>query len=375
MTKPKSKFKSLDAENGVVEKRLIAANVEPVLPIVEATPTINPLHINSSGVVASQRIIRDDDDDSGFGGNDDISSDKNRSNSTTGWLFGLRIAYCIFALICLVEGIQAYLLNSASGEGPSGISVYAGFGGCFAALWFTFARRLRYVGYFGMTVVMVIFGVLAMAGAAVSYASFGTLIACMGGNNDFYGDSSYYQDTLQCFSQDSLAFEDCNCVNTVDNNCIVNPGASDHCQAMLDDSPGLAYDVYIYAILQLVFSLILSFTYCFAITEEDVDWAWFVWNGGGNNKPYYRHDGNSDVNIDVLAYNTDNPLHFNSNYGETHHHYSHTGSGRNDAGFIHHGGVHHHHHHHGGGFHHGGVGIHHLGGHALSGLCACLCNC
>ncbi len=379
--------KMLVVENAeaVVEATPTAISVEPVpteppriLPTSSTSPVpssssiiINPLHISQGP--PSNTIIRDSDDDS--------DKNKNPSNVTSSWIFGLRAAYCIFAIICLVQGIEAWMLNCTSGDKAAIGSAFGGFSGCLLALWFTLSRQFRYNGYLTMTCVIIITGIIAISCAGASYASLSTLIACANGNN-FYGDSSYYQSTMECVSQDPWATDNCNCVNTVDSNCIVHADMAQHCDMMLNDSPGLASDVLAYAIIQLIFSMILSLTFCITVTEPDVDFAWYVWNGGVKNKPNHHHGndyylpgpnlhdgyGGNNVNVDVFVFDTtSSPLHSHSNYGDAHHH-SHTG-GSAPPTIFHHG--------HSGGFHHhvGGLADHHGGGDCLGEVCHCICHC
>lgn len=292
--------------------------------------------------------------------NDDTDHHNNKQGVVNNWFARLRWFSFVLGILCLVEGIQAAVLNNYSSDAASGGTSFVGFAGFLLCLYFTLGRYITHAGYRMFLGLNVIFGIIAIACGSSSYGRLKSLKACMSGDNSyfhpyqFYGDTNYYENTMTCSRQDMFAWNDCNCV-TSELNCLINSGRiGTACEQMLLMSPSLAHEVYSYAIVHIVLAIVIGLLFLKYVKEEDVEDSWAVWNGG---KRRYRPPNAVHSYFFLPLPNSG----YNNGYGTP-------GYDNNGAQSPMHGGagLHRHHHHaSGAGFipahhHGGGVGLHHL---------------
>ena len=365
---------------------------QPALPT--STPsTMNPLHIGSGEDIHGDPIDSD-------------TTNYHETPKPSNWLMGIRIAHILLAIIWLILGIYSAVLNSYSGYSPAASGSFFGFLGFAVSLYYYFTRGLRYSGYVTLSIINVVSAVIAMGCLASSFTELGLLQACLSGDSTtgtFYGNNDYYPDLIECANQDNFAWNDCNCVNSNNNDCIVYDGGVGKCDAMLQYSPNLANDSFSLSIIQVVFTILISLCFCYTVTEKDVDDSRAVWwyrtlpssatsttenpYGSGYYTPTptlpppptptygfggYGYSGyggygyggyggyrNTNINIIDVGGTTNSPMH-GSYSSRSHHHHHHGGGGSGPPlprlfSPISGGGAHHHHHSGGG----GGFGGHH----------------
>jgi hypothetical protein len=373
--------------------------------------TWSPLHLSTAG------------DESQIEQQDPAQTTNNNENKGSRpqhiWLLLIRIGYFITSCICLVEGIEASLLNFVSSDGTSIGTCCGGFIGAVGSLWFSATYVTNYSGYMMLNVILIILAILSIICSSISFTNYGSLTACVYGNNDyfhpfqFYGDPRYFPATQECAQQDSFAWIDCNCVNDVNDLCLTNSGVDAKiCETMFKESPDYADMACSLAIVHIIATVLLSVLFYWTVTEKDIDpylpnmthdaysaterQRVVAYTPTVSNDTYYYGGrggyvpaNNNQTNIGIMAFdmNSNNRYYdYDDRYVGNPMMYSHRHHPNNGrSGYRHgydgsRGGFHHSNHHHfggGGGHHHipsfggGGheiAGVAHSIGHALTGI-------